>query len=75
MMEPPRAFELNESDSKIDITDKVLELDSPLMEGTSYEIKSVLFWNDTENPLDPSRKAFEISNGRIYLRPDIPNQR
>ena len=63
-------FEPNKGNSKIDITDKVLKLSSPLAEGTSYEVKSELFWDDPENPLDPSRKAFEVVDGKVYLKPD-----
>jgi hypothetical protein len=63
-------FEPNRGDSKIDITDKVLKLSGDLMEETSYAVSSELFWDDPENPLDPSRKAFEIIDGRIYLKPD-----
>jgi hypothetical protein len=54
----------------IQSTDKVVKLSSELMEETSYEVSSVLFWDDSENPIDPSRKAFEIIDGKIYLKMD-----
>lgn len=62
-------FEQNKSGSKIDVTDKILKTNGPMIEGTTYEVKSVLFW-DSYEPLDPARKAFEIIDGRVYLKPE-----